>query len=137
MIKCNSEINFGQPALVGRRLTVFNIVTKLYYEESLKEAISDYEISLQDAKDAVYYCMHRKCKEDEDLKYYCDGCILRTIQQGWKFNKDEYKEVQYGEDNYTLSKDGKSIFFGTLKELEDSEFGMVTWLIAEEVDRRF
>jgi uncharacterized protein (DUF433 family) len=51
MVKCNSEINFGQPALVGRRLTVFNIVTKLYYEESLKDAIGDYEISLQEEVD--------------------------------------------------------------------------------------
>jgi uncharacterized protein (DUF433 family) len=137
MIKCNPEINFGQPALVGRRLTVFNIVTKLYYEKSLEEAISDYEISIQDARDAVQYCMHMKCEQDKDLQHYCDGCILRTIQEGWKFNKDEYKEVQYGENKYTLSKDGRSIFLGSLKELEDSEFGMVTWLIAEEVNKRF
>ena len=137
MIKCNPEINFGQPALEGRRLTVHNIVTKIYYENSLKDALDDYEITLQEAKDAVDYCMLLKCKEDIDLVQFCDGCILRTIQEGWTFNRNGHEEVQYGENKYVLSKDGESIFLGTLKELEDKEFGKATWLIAEEVNKMF
>jgi uncharacterized protein (DUF433 family) len=136
MIGCDSAINFGQPALIGRRLTVYNIVTKLYYEDEVKDALNDYEISLRDAKDAVTYCMNLKCKEDKDLVNFCDGCILRTIQQGWNFKKEDYIEIENDGVKFVMSKDGKAFFAGTLSEFEDSEFGKVTWLIAEEVSKK-
>lgn len=136
MIGCDPAINFGQPALIGRRLTVYNIVTKLYYEDTVKDVLNDYEISLQDAKDAVDYCMSLKCKQDEDLVNFCDGCILRTIQEGWNFKKEDYMEIESDGVKFVMSKDGKVFFAGTLSELEDSEFGKVTWLIAEEVNKK-
>lgn len=136
MIKCDATINFGQPALVGRRLTVYNIVTKIYYEHAIKSALDDYEILFQDALDAASYCMKLKCKEDVSLINYCDGCILRTIQEGWNFNREDYLEIEKHGQNFVISKDGINIFIGTLKELEDSEFGIVTWLIGEEVYNR-
>lgn len=136
MIECNAEINFGQPALKGRRLTVYDIVTKIYYEDSVSIALSDYEISLKDAKEAVNYCMNLKCKKDKKLLHFCDGCLLRTFDEGWHFNREEYIEVEKGDQKMVISKNGKVFFSGTLEELEDSEFGKVTWLIAEEVNKR-
>jgi uncharacterized protein (DUF433 family) len=137
MIECNPAINFGMPALKGRRLTVFDIVTMIYYEESLAAALKEYSISLEDAQDAVNYCMNTKCKEDKGLVQYCDGCILRTIDEGWTFNKQDYTETEIDGQRYTISKDEKIIFLGSLSELEDSEFGRVTWLMAEEVNKLF
>lgn len=137
MIECNVEINFGQPALRGRRLTVYDIVTKIYYEDSIRMALSDYEISLTDAKDAVNYCMHLKCKQDKDLLHFCDGCLLRTLAEGWNFKKDDYLEVKINDKTIVVSKDSEIYFFGTLQEYENSEFGKVTWLIAEEIHEKF
>ena len=137
MIECNPNINFGMPALKGRRLTVYDIVTMIYYEESLDAALMEYRISLEDAQDAVSYCMNTKCKEDQNLVQFCDGCILRTIAEGWTFNKQDYTETEINSQKYVISKDGETVFIGSLKELENSEFGKVTWLLAEEVNRLF
>lgn len=135
MIECNPEINFGMPALKGRRLTVYDIVTKLYYEESVEIAIDDYEISMSDAEEALAYCMNLRCKKDENRVNFCDGCILRTIDEGWDFDRENYVEIKDGSEVITVSKDGLVLFAGSLQELEDSEFGKVTWLIAEELHK--
>lgn len=134
MIECNPNVGFGQPTLKGRRLTVYNIVTKLYYEEDVSVILNNYEITFQDARDAVNYCMKLKCKEDDALLQFCDGCLLRTIADGWHFNKDGFVELKGGNSNVVISKDGKIIFAGSLQEFEDSEFGKVTWLMAEQVN---
>jgi uncharacterized protein (DUF433 family) len=135
MIECNPAINFGMPALKGRRLTVYDIVTKIYYEESVPAALEDYSISLDDAKDAIHYCVSLKCKEDPELVQFCDGCILRTIHEGWDFDKQNYIETEENGQKITVSKNGKIIFLGSLKEFEDSEFGKVGWLLAEKVNK--
>jgi uncharacterized protein (DUF433 family) len=137
MIGCDPNVNFGQPALKGRRLTVYDIVTKLYYENSIKLVTEDYSISLRDIKDAVEYCSTLECKIDPGRIHYCDGCVLRTIEEGWSFNRSEFKEYEKDNNKFVISDNGDVIFAGTLQELEDSEFGKVTWLIAEEVCSQF
>jgi hypothetical protein len=124
------------PALVGRRLTVFDIITMLYYEVSIETAIEQYSITLTDAIDAVEYCSGLKCKTDPELGQFCDGCLLRTLKEGWNFNRDDFIEVQVQNAKITISK-GETVFFlGSLQEFEDSEFGLTTWLIAEEVSAK-
>lgn len=124
------------PSLKGRRLTVYDIVTKLYFEPTILNAIDDYEINLADANDALEYCLHLQCKNEQGRLHYCDGCILRTIEEGVSFNESSYLEVELDGEILTVSIDGSGFFAGTLKELEDSEFGRVTWLIAEEVKNK-
>lgn len=63
-IVINPLISAGAPTIRGRRLTVHNVVTKIYYEDSLKTALEDYEITLDEAKDAVNYCSKLKCQEE-------------------------------------------------------------------------
>ncbi len=135
MIECNPAINFGMPALKGRRLTVYDIVTKLYFEESIAVAIDDYSITIEDAKDAIAYCRSLKCKEDKDLIQFCDGCLLRTMADGWTFNKENYVQLEENGQKITVFKDGKVYFIGSIQEFEEDEFGKTTWLIAEEVER--
>lgn len=137
MIACNANILFGQPALVGRRLTVYDIVTKIYYEDNIKIAIEDYSIDLREAKEAASYCMNLKCKEDKELIHFCDGCLLRTIDEGWNFNKNDYIEIQSIDQKIVVAKDEKTLFSGSIQEFEDSEFGKVTWLLAEEINKKY
>jgi uncharacterized protein (DUF433 family) len=133
MIGCFPEINFGMPSLGGRRLTVFNIVTILYYGESLQNAIVTYEITLDDCKDALNYCKSLKCQSDPTRIQYCEGCVLSTMDDGWQFDKNDFTELGEGADKATVSKDGKIYFLGSIQELEDSMFGKATWLMAESI----
>src|SRR5438552_1214792 len=107
MIECNPQINFGMPALKGRRLTVYNIVTKLYYEGSVAEVLSDYSITMEDAKEALDYCINLKCKEDPNLVHFCEGCLLRTFDEGWDFKKTDYVETEIDNQKIVISKDKK------------------------------
>ena len=135
MIECNEAINFGTPALKGRRLTVFDIVTMVLYSDTVQEALEDYRISWQDAMDATVYCVNLRCQSDKTRVQYCDGCLLRTFDEGWHFDKTNFKEYK-GDDNIVISKEQDIMFIGSLQELEDSEFGRVTWLNAIDVHKK-
>lgn len=133
MISCNPYINFGQPNLVGRRLTVYDIVTKIFYEGYPKVATEDYGITCKEAREAVTYCSKLECQNDNDLVHFCYGCILRTIAEGTDFKRNDFFEIKREGQNLVLSYDGKVVFAGTLDELEEAELGKVAWLIANEV----
>jgi uncharacterized protein (DUF433 family) len=139
LIECNKNKSFGQPSLIGRRLTVYDIVTKIYYESYIEIALDDYDITLEEAKAATNYCKTLLCQEDQNRIHFCDGCILRTLEEGWNFNKDDYKEIKCNKSNetITISKDGNEIFLGNIQELEDSEFGKVGWLLAAEIIEKY
>ena len=130
LIECVRNKLFGVPSLRGRRLSVYDIVSKIYVEDTLEEALEDYVITLSEAKAATEYCLNLDCQKDKDRLQFCDGCILRTIEDGWEFNKDDYKQI---DDKLTISKNGQVIFFGTIKELADEEFGKPGWVIASEI----
>lgn len=137
MIECSEKINFGMPALRGQRLTVFNIVTKLYYENSVEATLGEYKVSAQDVADALTYCIVLKCKDDSNRLHFCDGCLLRTNEEGSSFDKSDYEEIGTGSDKFVRSKDGKTFFLGSLQEMADMEAGKETWLIAEKLFRAF
>src|SRR5690349_8801087 len=125
-IERNPEKCFSMPSLVGRRLTVFDIVT-LTDGGGLEFLIKDYNVSREQAKAAIEYCHQLSCKINGDEFQYCDGCILRTVADGDNFNKDDYCEIT-NQDNTisTFSKDGKIIFAGSIEEFEREERGIET-----------
>jgi len=133
-IVIDKNISSGSPTIKDRRLTVFNVVSKIYYESNLQIALEDYEISLETATNAVDYCSSLSCQEDKELIKFCSGCILRTLQDGWNFNKNDYTEILCNNfsDNISISKDGNQIFLGSIQQLEDNDFGKIGWLLAEE-----
>jgi len=118
------------PSLKGRRLTVYNIVSKLYIENTIEEAIDDFQISLSEAKAALVYCKNLNCQTDTDRIQYCDGCILRTIEEGWSFDKGGYVQT---ENQITISKNDPMFFLGNINQLEDEKFGKPGWVIANEL----
>ena len=130
VINCKDNICGGSPTLDGRRLTVYDIITKIYYEETLEVALEDYEISLEEAMAATEYCINLDCKKDEKRRHFCRGCILATIDEGWTFDKSNYEQIN---DKLTVHKAGEFIFLGTIQELEDEQFGKPGWVIAEEI----
>jgi uncharacterized protein (DUF433 family) len=131
------NISFNQPILAGRRLTVFNIVYQLYLSDDLDSYLSEFEINLVDAKDAISYCVSTRCSSTFNQgDQFCDGCILSTISEGNDFDRNDYSEIK-DDDTITISHSGDVIFLGSLNELEESQFGKVGWLIAEFVREKF
>ncbi len=115
-IVIDENISAGSPTINGRRLTVFNVVSKIYYENNLESALKDHQISFKIAKEAVDYCRNLKCQEDDKLINFCSGCILRTLQEKWDFNKNEYSEVNFNAkgQNVSISIGKEIVFLGNL-----------------------
>jgi len=133
-IERNKLRGFGQPVIVGGRLTVFSVISYVSDPEiGINDFLSDFDMTIEELRAALLYCKNRECQHiSNPSDQYCDGCILRSIGAGWKSVKGDYDEV----DGISYSKDGKSIFLGTLDELEESEFGVMAWLLAEKAEAR-
>lgn len=133
-IERNAKTGFSQPVIIGRRLTVFNVVSNAFYRDSLLNYLNEFELSLEEVKAAIAYCKNRECKIMESPQdHYCDGCILRSISEGWTSIKEDFIESE----GISMSKDGMTYFLGSVEELENEEFGVMGWLRAEEVEKRW
>ena len=133
----DETICFNQPILKGRRLTVYNIISALYYTDNIDEYTNDFQITKKDIRDAINYCKNTICSKFEKKgAQYCDGCILRTISEGDILDTKKFVE-RGANDKVTISKDEKIIFLGSINELENTEFGSVGWIMAEEVEKKF
>lgn len=133
LIERNAKVGFGQPVIAGRRLTVFSVVTYASYSDRITDFLKDFELSIEELKSAVSYCKLRECNVIlNPTDKFCDGCIMRSISEGWKSVQDDFVEI----DGVSISKDGKTIALSTLGELEESEFGIMGWLVAEEVEKK-
>ena len=96
------------PSLKNRRLTVYDIVTKLFYEDSIAEAIEDYSITVQEAVAAIEYCMNLRCKIDKERIQFCDGSVLTLIEEeNSKFDRTDYNQF---DNNLTASKNDSFVF---------------------------
>jgi len=72
---------WGQPRLEGRRLAVGDIVSQVDINDSIFQASEDYEISLQQIRQALLYCKTLQCVKDSPVKF-CHNCTLRVQQDG-------------------------------------------------------
>ncbi|MCP3684699.1 MAG: DUF433 domain-containing protein [bacterium] len=79
IIQCDPEICSGNPRIHDSRVTVYNVVTRIYLEDNLDIACEDLRITENDAKEAVFYCSELKCIVDESLSNFCGGCFLGEI----------------------------------------------------------
>ncbi len=80
-IVITENVLWGQPRLDRRRLAVGDIVSQIDIEDSLVLALQDYEITLQEARQALHYCRTLQCVKDKPLKF-CHNCTLRVQQEG-------------------------------------------------------
>jgi uncharacterized protein (DUF433 family) len=79
-IVCTPDCLRGQPRLEGRRLAVGDIVSLVdVYHEDIGVTMKDYELSLQQIRQALHYCKLQECKSDNPEKF-CHNCILRIEQ---------------------------------------------------------
>lgn len=129
-IERNPAKCFSMPSLVGRRLTVFDIVT-LVDGDDLKSVLEDFQLTPDQAVSAINYCRTLSCQVDADQYQFCDGCILRSIADGDTFDSnDYYEEINEHGTLTTFSKDGISVYPGSIEAFEREALGIETWKIA-------
>ncbi len=127
-IERNPLKNFSMPSLIGRRLTVHNIVSQLFLEQNVDTVLQYYEISIEQLKSTLEYCCELTCKTDCITCKFCDGCRLRILQDGEHFEHRNYIEIM-DEKGFPIVKsliDG-SIYLGNLHEFEKDFVGDYTW----------
>jgi len=128
LIECISGYSSGSPKLVGRRLTMNNVVVGLgSYSANVIEYLDEFEISKEEALQSLKYCKTLQCNIDNPDNY-CDGCILRSINENNSYN------VNNNDASQEFIKINESYYFlGSGQELIDDQFGIPTWLLAEEL----
>jgi uncharacterized protein (DUF433 family) len=133
----NKEICSGAPTINGSRLTVYNIISGLLYSKNTDEYLSDFELSRTDLKNVVNYCSKLECKREEKIYNFCEGCILRSINDG-RFKSHEYTEIELSEGSViSYSEKNDEYFLGTINQFDDEDFGKPGWLISEYLKRKF
>lgn len=85
----------GSPRLEGRRLSVGDIVDFLDSND-LHSLQADFDLSLQQIRQAVHYCSIRHCEAKKVIKY-CHNCTLRAKQKG--------QAIEDEQDNWSIAKE--------------------------------
>jgi uncharacterized protein (DUF433 family) len=79
-IVCTPDTLWGQPRLEGTRLAVGDIVSLTdTYDTNINSILVDFDLSLQQIRQALHYCKILQCKNDNPVKF-CHNCTLRVTE---------------------------------------------------------
>jgi uncharacterized protein (DUF433 family) len=133
-IERNEAICWNQPKIKGRRLTVYNVVSGINYDGL--EYLTDHKLDIIVVKEALNYCSSLECQKDSTGNF-CNGCILNSLKNGWKIDRNELEEITINNEKFLKYKDSDSIYLGSLEDYEEDSFGKMGWKIAEEVKEKY
>lgn len=106
-IVCTPDTLWGQPRLEGTRLAVGDIVSLVNtYDSNINSMMTDFNLSLQQIRQALHYCKILQCKIDHPVKY-CHNCTLRvTMNNENKSNEqDNWKRADLLFQKYFIKQD--------------------------------
>jgi len=132
-IECTPGTCGGAPRLKGRRINIFNIVSRLAIEPT-EEVIQDYQVTSADVDEAVEYCRTLQCKVDNP-EHFCDGCSLRRVGDDETFEEflTKHGQVKTSEvDTYNFE-DGGLLYLGDIRQLKKQWEGQDGWKLADLV----
>jgi uncharacterized protein (DUF433 family) len=94
-IVCTHDTLWGQPRLERRRLAVGDIVSLVdTYHEDINVILADFELSLQQVRQALHYCKTLECKNDNPEKF-CHNCLLRVEQFNETIDKEDPEQANW------------------------------------------
>jgi uncharacterized protein (DUF433 family) len=135
LIEIDPRVCNGAPKIKGRRLTVYDVVSGIF-NEGLDVYLSDREISIAEASQAILYSRNLQCQIDAPQNF-CSGCILRTIKDGWKFSREELQEITLENQTKITLTEGGGIYLDAIEKYEHEKFGNLGWAMAETVLQRY
>nr|GFC36068.1 hypothetical protein [Tanacetum cinerariifolium] len=109
MVVCTAHTLGGSPRLAGRRLAVGDIISSLSIYEEVIEVMQEYELSLEQVRQALQYCAGQYCLVDKPV-VFCHNCSLRSKQEK-ALDIADLEEI----DGKIVGKG--IVFFGTMEEL--------------------
>lgn len=121
------DVLMGAPRIEDTRISIYDIVSSLWYDKDIDQYIDDFKISKQEIKKAIIYCKKLDCQKN-NVKKFCNGCILNTI------NSNDRKSI-YNQVNNNLFIDDEQNFFVSenINDIEEEEFGFAGWYRAEHI----
>lgn len=94
-IVCTHNILWGQPRLDGRRLSVGDIISLVdIHEDDINSVLTDFELTLQEIRQALHYCKILQCKKDKPEKY-CHNCLLRVVQDNETIDENTEEQANW------------------------------------------
>ena len=93
-IVCTADTLWGQPRIDGRRLAVGDIVSLVDSYENINSVLVDFDLTIQQVRQALHYCKTLECKNDHPEKH-CHNCILRVEQFNEAVDKDDPEQPNW------------------------------------------
>jgi len=145
-ITSSKDIRSGELRLNGRRLTVFDVVSGVFFENSLNDYISDKGVTFDEIKECLSFCSQKECLKIKDATL-CSKCEFGQLQNGETFEcytKNYNKIIIHGKlgSKVIYSKTGNQDldlnpdtfnYFGDEKDFWIELNGYKGWEMAKEV----
>lgn len=93
-IVCTPDTLWGQPRLNGRRLAVGDIVSLIDTYHDFTTTLNDFELTLQQVRQALHYCKIQQCKKDLP-GHFCHNCLLRVDQFSETIDKEDPEQANW------------------------------------------
>lgn len=93
-IVCTPDTLWGQPRLEGRRLAVGDIVSMIDSDDDITVTLKDFELTLQQIRQALHYCKTQQCKKDLPDRF-CHNCLLRVEQFNESIDEDDPEQANW------------------------------------------
>ena len=124
---------YGNPHLVGTRITVFDIVSDCN-DNGIQQTMNDNSLSIETIELAFKYCSQLKCVLDGG---HCGGCLLRNYQDKILTQEDfinRFSKVVFEDSDEIIQGNGEGVMImpETPIELSENWIGQKTWLLASE-----
>ncbi len=99
-ITSSPDIRSGELRLKGRRLTVFDVVSGVFFESSLNDFMLDMEVTHDEVKECLDFCSQKECLRIKDV-VLCSKCEFGQIQSGDTFEsyKASYSKIIVHDDS--------------------------------------
>ncbi len=93
-ITSSPDIRSGELCLIGRRLTVFDVVSGAFFENSLNDYMLDMEVKYEEVKECLTFCSQKECLKIKDV-VLCSKCEFGQIQNGDAFESytENYSKI--------------------------------------------
>ena len=121
----------GSPTIIGRRLTVFDVISGIFYSESISSWLNEFELDRESAEQAIRYCSKLECINKPTFDF-CEGCQLYSLVENKNF--DEFRNTIIESKGHLII-DNNEIYIGCVEDYKNSKYGQKGWIQARIINK--